>query len=63
MDVFGLQHLTNILYREDDLKERTRLAFRWIKEKEFTQDEFDEIIACCNEESVKNDKLRRYGKQ
>jgi hypothetical protein len=62
MDVFGLQHLTNILYREDELKERTRLVFRWVKEKDLTQDEFDALIEYCNDESVKRDKKRRYGK-
>lgn len=32
MDILGLTHLINILYREDELKERTRLVFRWVKE-------------------------------
>ncbi len=61
MDVHGLTHLVNILYREDELKERTRLVFKWVREKELTQNEFDKLIECCNEESVKSDKARRYG--
>jgi len=56
-----MTHLINILYREDELKERTSLVFKWVREKELTQDEFDKLIECCNEESVKNDKARRYG--
>jgi len=61
MDIHGLAHLLNILYREDELKQRTRLVFKWVVEKELSQDEFDKLIECCNEESVKIDKARRYG--
>lgn len=61
MDVHGLTHLVNILYREDELKERTRLVFKWVKEKELTQVEFDTLISYCNEESIKSNKTRRYG--
>ena len=61
MDVHGLTHLVNILYREDELKERTRLVFKWVKEKELTQNEFDKLIEYCNDESIKRDKARRYG--
>lgn len=61
MDVHGLTHLKNILYREDELKDRTKLVFKWVKEKELTQKEFDTLVSYCNEESVKRDKARRYG--
>jgi len=61
MDIHGLTHLENILYREDELKERTRLVFKWVNEKQLTQDEFDKLVSYCNEESIKRDKNRRYG--
>ena len=61
MDIHGLKHLENILYREDELKERTRLVFKWVGEKELTQKEFDALISHCNNESVERDKRRRYG--
>jgi hypothetical protein len=61
MDVHGLKHLENILYREDELKERTRLVFKWVGEKQLTQDEFDKLVSHCNEECIKRDKARRYG--
>ncbi len=60
MDIHGLTHLENILYREDELKERTRLVFKWIYEKELTQEQFDILISYCNEERIKQDKVRRY---
>lgn len=60
MDIHGLKHLENILYREDDLKERTRLLFKWVNEKELTQDYFNILVSHCNEESIKQDKARRY---
>ena len=56
-----MTHLENILYREDELKERTRLVFKWVNEKQLTQDEFDKLVSYCNEESIKRDKNRRYG--
>ena len=61
MDVHGLTHLINILYRGDELKERTRLVFKWVKEKELTQNEFDKLIECCNNESIASDNARRNG--
>lgn len=61
MDVHGLTHLRNILYREDELSERTRLLFKWVNEKQLTQKEFDTLVIYCNEESVKRDKARRSG--
>lgn len=63
MDAFGLNHLVNILYREDELSERTKLVFRWVKEKEdLTQNDFDKLISYCNEKQIKIDMERRYGK-
>ena len=59
MDIHGLTHLLNILYREDELSERTKLVFKWVKEKELTQKEFDELISFCNQEQVARDKVRR----
>ena len=57
----GMRHLTNILYRKDELSERTELVFRWVKEYDFTQKQFDELITNCNEKIIKTDKARRYG--
>jgi hypothetical protein len=61
MDIHGLTHLTNILYREDELRERIRRVYKWMKEKELTQDEFNILVGYCNKKSVENSKLRRYG--
>lgn len=58
----GMKHLTNILYREDELTNRTKLVFRWIKEKELTQEQFDELITYCNDKKIIVDKDRRNGK-
>lgn len=62
MDVFGLQHLVNILYREDGLSERIELFHRWSKEKDFTVEEFSALLKMCTEEELKRNMLRRYGK-
>lgn len=61
MDVHGLTHLINILYREDELTERTKLVYRWMKEKYLSQNEFDKLISSCNEQQIILDKNRRYG--
>lgn len=63
MNALGLNHLTNILYREDKLTERTRLVFKWVNEKELTQEEFDVLISYCNNESIVRNKQRRYGEE
>jgi len=61
MNALKVRHLENILYNEDELKERTRLLFGWVKSENLTQDEFDVLVARCNDEKVKLDKIRRYG--
>lgn len=61
MDIHGLTHLENILYREDELTERTRLVFKWVGEKKLTQKEFDKLVSHCNNECIERDKRRRYG--
>ncbi len=60
MDVFGLNHLVNILYREDELSERISLFHKWSNEKVLTIDEFSKLLKMCTEEQVKLDKERRY---
>lgn len=60
MDIHGLTHLVNILYREDELSERISLFHKWSTEKELTIVEFSELLKMCNEQQVKLDKERRY---
>lgn len=59
MDVFGLRHLVNILYREDELSERIGLFHMWSTEKELTLNEFTVLLKMCTEEEVQSDKKRR----
>lgn len=59
MDVFGLQHKVNILYREDSLNERMLLLYSWIKTEDISFNEFKELANQCNEASVISAKKRR----
>lgn len=62
MDIHGLTHLVNILYREDEQGERIRLFYKWVNEKEkvFTLEEFSELLKMCTKEQIDLDKKRRY---
>lgn len=62
MDVHGLTHLINILYREDDLNERIKLFYRWSVEKPLSLHEFSELQNMCTVSQVKQNKQMRYGK-
>ena len=62
MDIHGLTHLTNILYREDDLDERIRLFHKWSNEKELTLKEFSELLKYCTQKQLELDQERRSGK-
>ncbi len=63
MDIHGLKHLVNILYREDDIRNRAALFHMWTNEKKFTLEEFTELLKMCTENQVQLDKQRRYGQQ
>ena len=62
MGIFALKHKENILYREDDMKTRVELLYRWTSSGEVSLDEFEVLIESCNDEQIKRDKERRYGK-
>lgn len=59
MDVFGLQHRINILYREDSLNERMFLLYSWMKTEDISFNEFKELVNQCNESAVGLAKRRR----
>lgn len=60
MDVLALTHLCNILYREDTIKDRTRLVYKWMKEDErMTLVAFDKLLEHCTEEQLQRDLDRR----
>jgi hypothetical protein len=63
MDIHGLKHMENILYREDDLKERIKLVHRWTMERELSLDHFTVLMKSCTVEQVERDKARRYSNE
>lgn len=60
MDVHGLKHLENILYREDTLEGRIKSLYRWVNEdKDFTLDQFSRLVLQCNKIQVLADSKRK----
>jgi hypothetical protein len=59
MDILGLTHLENILYRKDNLDDRIATLYRWMKEDKLNFPEFKKLLASCNEAQLKID-LKRH---
>lgn len=61
MDVLALKHKENILYREDELKNRIELLHRWTSKGEVSLEEFEVLLECCTEKQLAADRSRRDG--
>lgn len=59
MGALSLRHKENILYREDELKDRIELLHRWTSSNDLSLDEFTTLLKSCTEKQLALDKKRR----
>jgi len=61
MDALGLNALSNIIYRMDELPERIEFLHRITVRGDVDLQGFNELIKKCNIESVEQDAKRKSG--